>query len=248
MATAQDIITVFQRTYPDCDSIRALQILNEVDEEISWHIPLRRKSTDIALVGSLLATTTEYVLDVSVLKIWSARLVGTLFTTQTPLNDTSIDSLDVNSPGWRSYSPATPRSFYVSNNDTVGVIGLFPGPNFTTPLVGGLLVPTDAAPKLTIDYSYRTPLVVSSVMPITPQIRWLYVDGMRMLYAREKDSSNLAMRLAAFQDSLTEQVQLVMQRSARIQPEITVINQRINWRGRGSTVMSGKDGGPADHQ
>lgn len=243
MATAQDLITTFQRTYPDCDNTRSLQILNEIDEEISWHIPLRRKTTDIAFVNG----TSEYLLDVSVLKIWSARLIGALATTQTPLIDTTIDYLDIQSPGWRSRALGTPTEFYISNNDVQGVIGMVSGPNFSTPVVSTVITQTDVAPKLTIDYSYRTSLALTSVMPITPQVRWLYVDGMRMLYAREKDRANLQLSLAAFNESLAEQSQLVMQRSARVQPQIQVVNQVSNWRGRASGKISGRDGGPADY-
>ncbi len=229
MSIASDVISTFQRTYPDCDSTRALAILNEVEEEILLHIPLRKTTIDILLI----ANQSEYLLDETVLKIWSARLVYATQTCQTALTETTIDSLDIGSLQWRSIAPDVPSSYYTSHTLDQGTVGLVAAPSFSTPAL-----PTTAIPKLSLDVTQRRVLTMDSVISLTPQVRWLYIDGMRMVYARERVPQDLAMRLQLFQQAMTEQIQVTMQRTARVQPEIRLVNQRGGWRGR-SVEVSG---------
>jgi len=236
MALASDLISTFLRTYPDCDSARALGILNEVDEEILIHIPLRKASIDIALV----ANQSEYLLDETILKVWSARLVYSPTTQQSALTETTVDSLDVHDPNWRAYAPDVPTQFYTSHTLDQGTVGLVAAPIFSTVVAAGVVSQSATIPKLTLDVTQRRVLTPDSVMPLTPQIRWLYIDGMRMVYAREKVPQELPMRLELYQQALTEQVQATMQRTARVQPEIPLVNQRSGWRGRSVEVSGGK--------
>lgn len=298
--TAQNLIDVFQRTYRDCDDTRALAILNEIDEEILLELPLRRALVEVSLVLG----TQEYTLDETVLRVWSARFC--LGPSQTPLTETSIDSLDIDTPQWRSYGNGSALKFYTSANATTGTLGLVPPPNYSTLIVSGATnaspivlttgthglsdgdpvivsgVGTNTAantvgvtpwyakvtgysattfalysdsaltvpvvgngvyssggtvssalhPKVLLDVTQRTTLATNTAMPLSPQIRRLYVEGMRFIYARDRYPADAPNHRQNFEDALREQQEATMRRAGRIQFSIQLINQKRNFRGR----------------
>jgi hypothetical protein len=299
MATAQTILDAFNNTYPRCSTTRALQLLNDANEEILMHIPLTRSSIDLALtVGQ-----PEYPLDESVIKIWSVRYFQDASTMRT-LREATIDGLDVFDPEWRSLSPDDPERWYTGANMTTGTLGLVATPSSSTLLVVGatnaspIVITTNAphgldtgdmclvtdvtgntaangdfnngwtvtvlsattfslngssgngayvsgglvvcggSPRVTFDCTQKTDnLTGASNMPLTPQIRDLYVDCMRWKYAKEKVPEEAVARKQAYDDSLALQVAATMQRSGRVEPQIRLVNQRRGWRRR----MGGDD-------
>lgn len=125
--TAQDHLNDFARMHPDVDSTTALRLLNEVDEMILAAIPMRRSYEDLALV----AGTSEYDLDETLLRIWAVRLYtsATSFRTLTP---TDIDTLQLDFPEWRGVGAGEVLRWYETASMTSGQIGLTPTPDQST--------------------------------------------------------------------------------------------------------------------
>ena len=136
--TAQTILDAFNNTYPRCPSARAVQLLNDANEEILMHIPLTRASIDVALTAGV----QEYALDESVIKIWSVRYLQDAQTMRT-LREATIDGLDVFDPSWRSLSPSDPDRWFAGANMTSGTLGLVAPPASASLLV---TLATDASP------------------------------------------------------------------------------------------------------
>jgi hypothetical protein len=296
MATVQDLITEFKRTYRTCEDARALAICQEVDEEILLYVPLRMATTDVPLV----ADTDTYAAAETDLRVWRAHYrTSPARTGKVELTWATEKKLDNDYPGWKAYAAGTPRRFYTTQDTTQGRFGVWPAPNTSTLLVTGatnvspivvttgahglasgaqvyisgvtgntaangtfyvtVLSPTtfslysDAArtvpvagngayvsggmilcagsPLVTVDVTRRVVLATNTVMPLLPQIRRLYIDGMCFYYAREaKNPADIALYRPLFEDALQAQHEATDRRDEDVQIEIKTFNQRPNFR------------------
>lgn len=142
--TPNELITRFRRRYSQCDQAAALELLNDVDEEILFHLPLRVATRPVALV----AWQTHYDLQESEIRLWSARYIRTgAQGDQIILAETSTDELNRSQPAWRDSAAGTPSQFatevQMGLTSSTGKLVLNPAPNITSLTVLGA---TNASP------------------------------------------------------------------------------------------------------
>jgi hypothetical protein len=223
--TVQNVIDDATRTYRDLDPTRALQLVNNIDEEILLHVPLRRS---VIAGSSIVAGTRTYQIPETILKVWSVIWYNTSTDSGTQLDETSFDSLDVLYPNWRSWS-GTPSQFYCSVDSTTGLIGFDYNPNISAS--GGY-------PSFSMDCSIRQALIASDMLPVVPMVRYLYANGVRWLHAMDRGKADMAVWKQEFLDNLAEQSEVNMQRAGRVEPQVQIVNQRSNFRNSGFRVRS----------
>lgn len=120
--------------------------LNEIDEEILGAVPLRRSFEDLALT----AGAYEYDLSETILRIWGVQLYTDAVSFH-KLTATDVDSLDLDSPDWRSSGSGSVLKWYETASMTSGQIGLTPPPSQGTLRVSAA--------------STATPIVVTTSTP-----------------------------------------------------------------------------------
>lgn len=90
---------------------------------------------------------------------------------------------------------------------------------------GGLVVATNS-PKLTLDVTIRVPYALNDSLPLLPQIRWLYVNGMKMLYSSRRDLEKYPAWKKLYDADKATQVGIITERTARLKPKIQLVRQR----------------------
>lgn len=140
MATYSSILTAFQTTYPDCPDATAVQLLNDIDEEILSVIPYRKSTLYVPFVNG----QAKYDADETVIKIHDGALLNTDLTRQT-LEQVGESQMDYKWPGWRGSSPATPRAFGTTSSLTSGQYFVWPAPNWSSLIISGV---TNASPPV----------------------------------------------------------------------------------------------------
>lgn len=297
MATAQSILNAFRRTFPDCSQARALELLNEVDEEVLSLIPLRKSTFCIPLV----AGQAWFDLPESIVRVYRAELVDENGR-RVPLEETTEAELNRSAPGWRGDVQGLPSRFGTSASMTGGTGFVWPAPSSTSPvvnsitagrptsvgfasahgltnglpvlLIGGpggrdlkgfakvinpttiqlfadqaLTVPLASAgatgpmpglaspgrPLLCLDASVHVTLSESSPMPNLPQVRRLYANGMRMIWAMERHAQQAEFWRAQFERDLQAQHELTLRRATGVQLRIELVHQDPNFRSRGGS-------------
>ena len=160
MATsATDLITKFQRTYPDCSDTRAGELLQDALFYICSKIELR--NVEVALT-SLANGTREYDLNANVTQIHSVIYKETsASTTWKRLVGTNIDRLNLESPDWRqNTNESTPLEYYItsanSSDSAKNVIGFHPIPGTSS---------VNSYPQVAIYATQYAALTTSETMP-----------------------------------------------------------------------------------
>jgi len=289
--TYQRVLDDFLSSYPDCTEDEAVEILNEVAEEVLMHVPLRKRTVN---APALVASGRTYSLPEADVRLWDVRYFSSP-TEYRKLDHTSVEHLDANYTGWRTQK-GTPSRYYLEQDETGGRIGFFPipdrsslaviGASNTTPIViatagshglasgasvtvsgvlgnaaangtwvvtvltdssfslngsvgnaaytSGGLVLTESWPKVEYDASFHVELSAGTAMPAAPQIRRLFANGMRMIFAvRRRLGDDIGAYTALFEKDLAEQASSTIARAESLQPEYRSFRQRANWRRSG---------------
>lgn len=149
--TSATIIDDFRAMNRDCGATKALNLLNEVDEEILFHIPLRRAFEPLAII----AGQREMDCPEEVLRVWALKFYKDA-DTFTTIDETDCDTLDIDTPQWRSASSSTtPTDWYEFADMEGGQVGINPPCTSSTIIVAAatnatpIVVTTDRAHGLT---------------------------------------------------------------------------------------------------
>ncbi|HXH59880.1 MAG TPA: hypothetical protein VNI20_00830 [Fimbriimonadaceae bacterium] len=181
--TVQDCIDGLHVTYPQVADALALTYFQQIHREIVALAQIETDSEDVPLV----AGQREYALNATD-KVVSVRAAYTMksATDVARLAPTSTDWLDENRPTWREdQQTGDPVRFYIEGVDAGGGevhLGLDPIPAQSA--VAGY-------PKVVIFGTTYQALVAADPIPgIVPSIR-VYVEGMKRLYASDRDPSRV---------------------------------------------------------
>lgn len=100
--TPNELITRFRRRYSQCDQTTALQLVNDIEEEILFSIPLRKSERAIALSAGV----QHYVLSETDVRVWNVQCVrGPAMGDRSTLKEASVETWDAEHPGWRDSNP-----------------------------------------------------------------------------------------------------------------------------------------------
>lgn len=125
----QTVVTRLRRAYPDITEAVALELVNEVHQELCLDLPLIVTTEDITLT----AGTREYALNENTLRVWAAEYVTSAADgARTSLLETDLSLLYKISPNWRAGGRGTPTRFYISRSSTDYVVGIDPNPASST--------------------------------------------------------------------------------------------------------------------
>lgn len=139
MQTTVLIIDDFLQNRRNCNQAKALKLLNEIDEEILFWIPLRRDQYPVGMT----ANAREVDLDETILRVWSAELWYSA-TQFRALDEADTDSLDIDFPDWRNATATrNPVRWYEFADMDSGQIGVDPPCDVTTIAVSNA---TNASP------------------------------------------------------------------------------------------------------
>jgi hypothetical protein len=167
--TVQDTIDGLHVSYPQVSDAQALIYFRQVHREILNAAQIENGEEDVALT----AGQREYAIETTTVRAaYHYRSAADV----KKLAPTSTDWLDANAPTWRADNEqGEPTHFYTED----GKIGLHPVPNETTATY----------PKVTVYGTTYSALVPEDPIPVAvPTIR-LYVEGMKRLYASDRDPS-----------------------------------------------------------
>jgi hypothetical protein len=187
MPTVQDCINGLRVSYPQVEDAQALQYFRDVHREI---LSLAQIETEEETLD-LTAGQREYATQTTTVRAaYHARSASDV----TRLIPTSTDWLDDNRPNWRQdQQRGRPTAFFIED----GKVGLDPVPDTTT--VAGF-------PKLVLYGSaYQALVAVDPIPAAVPSIR-VYVEGMKKLYASDRDPDRFAQWDANYQRELHELV------------------------------------------
>ena len=188
MATVQDCIDGLHVTYPQVQDDQALLYFRQVHREVC---NLGQLNYDSYTFSSLVAGTREYVMsDLDVTTSVRAAYYQTDADTYYKLTPTSTDWLDEYRPNWRlDTDTGQPEMFYIEGKGSYvdpeeTRIGFYPTPNTTS---------TSGYPRVvTYGTTYQAMNPTEDIAPIIPSIR-VYIEGMKKLYASDRDPDRLAM-------------------------------------------------------
>lgn len=169
--TVQDTIDGLHVAYPQVEDAQALIYFRQVHREILAHAQIETKEQQIDLT----AGQREYPLD-DIAVVRAAYLAKSTIDIK-KLAPTSTDWLDEHVPTWRATSEqGEPVRFYVEDAN----VGLDPIPDTTT---------SAGFPKLLVYGTDNQALTETDNIPKgIPSIR-VYVEGMKRLYASDRDPS-----------------------------------------------------------
>lgn len=106
--TPNELITRFRRRYSQCDQTTALQLVNDIEEEILFSIPLRKSERVVALS----AGAQHYTLAETDVRVWNAQCVrGPAIGDRSTLKEASVETWDAEQPGWRDSNPEWPSEY-----------------------------------------------------------------------------------------------------------------------------------------
>jgi hypothetical protein len=177
MPTVQDCIDGLHVSYPQVEDAQALTYFRQVHRDLLAQAQIETGSEAIDLA----AGQREYALDqTDKVTVVRAAYYKKSATDIKKLAPTSTDWLDENAPTWRaSTETGEPCRFYIED----GNIGLDPVPNATT--VAGF-------PQVEVfGTTYQALVTTDSIPEIVPSIR-VYVEGMKRLYASDRDPAMFA--------------------------------------------------------
>lgn len=110
---------------------------------------------------------------------------------------------------------------------------LYSDEDLTTPVAGngaytsGGLILCAGSPMIEIDVVFHDDLVEATVMPLTPWLRSLYVEGMCWLHAERRRKLSLAKEhRLAFENMLNEQDNIISRRAGRTQRRLNIVSTR----------------------
>lgn len=180
--TVQDTIDGLHVSYPQCSDAQALIYFRQVHREILNAAQIENGEEDVALT----AGQREYAITSTTVR---AAYYYRSAADVTKLAPTSTDWLDGNVPTWRAdQEQGEPTHFYIED----GKIGLHPVPDQTTATY----------PKVTVFGTTYSALVAEDPLPVAlPSIR-VYVEGMKRLYASDRDPARFNDWDAIYQSEL----------------------------------------------
>ena len=185
--TVQDCIDGLHVSYPQVSDAQALDYFRDVHREILSLAQIENGEETV----NLTAGTREYALNATN-KITQVRAAYYLksATDITRLAPTSTDWLDANDPTWRATTDkGQPLRFYREDEK----LGLDPVPDTTT---------AAGYPKVLVyGTTYQALIATDPIPEAIPSVR-VYVEGMKRLYASDRDPANFAQWDAAYQREL----------------------------------------------
>lgn len=165
-------IADFRLIYPDCDPTTSLSLINRVHRKILSDIYLQDDTQTVPLQSG----QTEYPLDNTILKVWSARYVrSALRSDQIPLQPTAFELLESDEPSWRTLTPSEPRRYYVRTNK----VGLVSPPAATSLLITSTTanVATTSQPhNLATGSAVLINAITAYIVALSPNSLGLYGD------------------------------------------------------------------------
>jgi hypothetical protein len=187
MPTVQDCIDGLHVSYPQVDDTQALIYFRQVHRDLLANAQIETGEELLDLT----AGQREYALDQTD-KIVVVRAAYFIKSAQdaTKLTPVSTDWLDTYDPTWRtSTQQGRPQRFYIED----GKVGLDPVPDTTT---------AAGFPQVALyGTTYQALVTTDEVPDIVPTVR-VYVEGMKRLYASDRDPALFAQWDAIYQSEL----------------------------------------------
>lgn len=180
--TVSDVIKRLRRQVPELDDATIRDYIQEVHNDLGYHLPLKRVEED----HNLVALQEQYVLNSLTERVWSVELINSA-TDSRALLAIDYENLIESQPNFRRMPAGTPRRYYVSrDDDSERVIGVLPVPISATS--GGY-------PILRVRTSRTSPITNATVLPMGVSAdvyvygslsRWNPVDlAMRAMYEKQ---------------------------------------------------------------
>lgn len=169
---------------PDEQTAQGLRIANRVHREIVADYKVVTTTDYIVFDGS----TREYPISENYLAVWSCNLLLDANSSPIPLEESSRDQLDQESPGWEFPQASQPTKWYLDNNS---------GPVLGTDWIEA--TPTSPAtvagfPILKYVASLYTPFTASSSIPSSLKSARIYIAGISFEWARLRGKDDRAAR------------------------------------------------------
>jgi hypothetical protein len=187
MPTVQDCIDGLHVSYPQVEDAQALIYFRQVHRDLLANAQIETGEELLDLT----AGQREYALDQTD-KIVVVRAAYFIKSAQdaTKLTPVSTDWLDTYDPTWRtSTQQGRPQRFYIED----GKVGLDPVPDTTT---------AAGFPQVALyGTTYQALVTTDEVPEIVPTVR-VYVEGMKRLYASDRDPALFAQWDAIYQSEL----------------------------------------------
>lgn len=201
MPTVQDTIDGLHVSYPQVSDAQALIYFRQVHREVLDAAQIENGEEEIALTQG----QREYTVTTTTVR---AAYYYRSATDVKKLTPTSTDWLDENAPTWRADNEqGEPTHFYVED----GKLGLHPVPDETTATY----------PKVTLYGTTYSALVAEDDIPIAiPTVR-VYVEGMKRLYASDRDPSRFQDWDAIYQSELHKALAHINATIEDLSPQIT---------------------------
>ncbi len=208
-STITQVITKAQAFVSDMSAAAGLILAQELEDELLEQVKMLADTEDLTLA----LLTPTYALDEDILKIWSADYFASA-TDITPLNETSLDFLNMYRKRWRHREPSQPRDYYIDNSSSAGMLlGLTPEPDTAT---------SGTYPFVRLYVGRKRTLTGASVLPSAVQDDGLYVKGIiyKWKQLRRKNPQDEALAQRAYLEKKQAFMRRTGNRLARLNPTV----------------------------